>query len=720
MSKATTTPTSSSSSSSSSPSSSLTWLHSTRSRPAGAKTTQTRLIPKELHEQLQRRSILAETNGRSPPRARSVSSSLKQTTLAMTKGVKDPKADVKARSRKDEPTGATSRKQADTDSLAAIQERISKFQPKIDALLPRMLSGNTTAVPSKDSSGAISRSRGATDAPFSEAMAKVNAGSKRAAVQSASTAVKSATGQATTPTALVSKSRKAAATATPVSIADRIPKGSRTKPIPTLANTSTQPSTRTAKQTGNQPEEAIILLSSLPSFSQDVEDLAISNADIRFLEREPSDKSDDEPLIDRRRQRPYTSEANATTNTTATVAAVEQPMSRKNASVLAAKSRSIISIGSSKSDLSASIIPSINSDRITNWMGGVKDALGGDNDALNSNTEQPTMAVAETAERVESTPEFETAKTALHKKGDDVGKDRESDWIRILAKDSLSSAPPVPLFHEDQLVEKDNLITSAPPEGSSQDLDVADDVSTVLVGGQPTQDSFALQSLPSYYYEKDDKAFLSDSEREAEAVELNSFEQHQTQRRSSPSLPSGLTASCLQELGLEKKRRNSGQGSRSAYQKRRSGVASSFEEEGTAYETMVLAQGDVFPSSVGEAPVSSPLVGSPSLSSFDLPDPPRYTYALPDRAAQQQQEDDVWDIQQGQGPNLEANDDDTQEYPQPSETQDSLAFPLPPSQTSFTVSLPTMPTFPNTIRSEPSLIIVGSQPPETQEYGEEA
>ncbi|KAG9324443.1 hypothetical protein KVV02_004463 [Mortierella alpina] len=626
----------------------------------------------------------------------------------MTKGAKDSKAEIKARNRTDEPTGATSRKNADSKSLAAIQEKISKFQPKIDALLPRMLSGSTAALPSKDSCGTTPRSRGATDAPLSEALAKVSAESKSAA-----------TGRGATLTALAPKSRKAAATAAPVSIADRIPKGSRTKPIPTLANTTAPPSPTAAKQAGNQREEPITLLSSLPSFSQDVEDLAISNADIRLLEKEAGDKSDDEPLIDRRRQQPYTTEANATTHTIATVAATEQPVPRKDAPILEAKSYSIITVGSSTSDLSASIIPSIDNDRITYWMGGVKEALGGEHDPLSSKTENPPVTTAETAERVESTPEPETTTTTLRMKDGVLGKDRENDASRVLAKDSLPSAPPVPLFNKDQAIKKDDMASTAPHQGPSQDLDLEDDVSTVLVGGQPTQDSFALQSLPSYYYEKDDKAFLRDSEREEEADEFNSVEHRQPQSTRSPSLPSGLTASCLQELGLEKKRRNSGQGSRSATQKRRSGVASSLEEEECAYETMILAQGDVFPSSVGEAPASSLLLGSASLSSFDLPDPPQYKYALPDRAARQQQDDDVWDIQQGQELIPEVNDDDTQEYPQPAEIQDSFSFPLPPSQTSFTITLPTMPTFPSTIRSEPSLIIVGSQPPETREYGEE-
>ncbi|KAF9955206.1 hypothetical protein BGZ72_003933, partial [Mortierella alpina] len=672
-----------------------------------AKATQTRLIPKELHEQLQQHSILTEANGRSPPRARSVSSTLKQTTLKMTKAVSDSRAETKAR-----------KKNADTESLAAIQEKISKFQPKIDALLPRMLSGTTAAVPSKDTSGTTPRSRGATDAPLSEAIAKVSSGSKSAAVQSKSAAVKPAAGQASALGSLAPKPRKVAAATVPVSIADRIPKGSRTKPIPTIATTAIPPSTTTTKQAGNQPEEAIILLSSLPSFSQDVEDLAISDADVRHLKQEDSDKSDDEPLIDRRRQQPYTTEANATTDTTATVATIKQPALRKDAPILAAKSHSIISIGSSKSDLSASIIPSIDNDMIKNWMGGVKEALGGHHDTLaTSNTDKATGTEAETSERVASTLECETTTTTIahHRNDDSVGKDSKNGGVRILAKNSLPSAPPVPLFHLDHDDKKDITATTAP---HSQDPDLADDVSTVLVGGQPTQDSFALQSLPSYYYEKEDNGHLSESQQEEEVDEFYPIQQQQPQGRRSPSLPSGLTASCLQELGLEKKRRSSGQGSRSVYQKRRSGAGSSLEEEECAYETMILAQGDMFPSSIGEAPVSSLLPNSASLSSFDLPDPPRYTYALPDRAAQSQQDDDGWDLQQEQELKPEVDDDDTQEYPKPIEIQDSFSFPLPPSQTSFTVTLPTMPTFPSTIRSEPSLIILGSQPPETQEYEE--
>ncbi|CAO3571167.1 unnamed protein product [Mortierella alpina] len=700
----------------SSPSSTLTWIHSHRNRTAKAKTTQTRLIPKELHEHLQQHSILSETNGRSPPRARSVSSSLKQTTLTMAKGLKDSKTESKARSRKDEPTAAVNRKDADTHSLAAIQEKVSKFQPKIDALLPRMLSGSTSAAPHIDSLSTTTRSRGAARAPLSEAIAKVNAGSKSAAAQSRSTPVKPATGQET-----ASKSRKISTAAAPVSIADRIPKGSRTKPISTLTNATTpQPSTTTAKQPGDQPDEAIILLSSLPSFSQEVEDLAILNADIRLLETESSDTSDEEPLIDRRRQQPYTTEAYATTHTTATVVATEQPASRNDAALNAAKSHSVISVGSCKSDLSASIIPSIDKDRITNWMGGVKEALGSEHDIVHPNTKKLTLTASEGAERVEGTPDLEATTTTPRRKDEIVGNDHEKDCARILVKDSLSLAPPVPLFHEDQVVETDYLTTPAPRQRPSQDLDLADDVSTVLVGGQPTQDSFALQSPPSYYYEKEDKALLSDSDREEGPDELNTFGEQQPPSRLSPSLPSGLTASCLQELGLEKKRRNSGQGFRSVHQKRRVGVTSNCEEEEGSYETMILAQGDVFLSSVGEAPVSSHLLGSPSLSSFDLPDPPRYTYALPDRTAQLQQDDDEWGLQQGQQPNTEADDDDTQEYPQPIEIQESLSFPLPPSQTSFTISLPSMPTFPSTIHSEPSLIIVGSQLPETQESDEES
>ena len=315
------------------------------------------------------------------------------------------------------------------------------------------------------------------------------------------------------------------------------------------------------------------------------------------------------------------------------------------------KQASVISITSSKDD-HASMIPSVQVERIANWMGGVKEAMKDDDTIELDSTSRPrhqqtstststdknnaSSALEESVVKAETTGGTPTAgprKPALrrpppapsrhmvtlvdaspplppqdqapsifevvplsleeeeplqrnYRSGQKsaaaststattttttatANQRSGSKGKRVFVEDSLSSLPPVPLFHEEtsNVSESDaHRRRSGEPSSSTTPLKSAvvshnlplhhqDDLSTIVGGQAPTQDSFvggSIQSLPSFIYETEEEAKVGtgggDGAGEMEHVQNDL------------SLPSELTASCLQELGLKRKNARSAGG----------------------------------------------------------------------------------------------------------------------------------------------------------------
>ncbi|KAG0031599.1 hypothetical protein BGZ81_000945 [Podila clonocystis] len=290
---------------------------------------------------------------------------------------------------------------------------------------------------------------------------------------------------------------------------------------------------------------------------------------------------------------------------------------------------SILTIESSKTFSIASDIPSIEVDAIERWVGGVQQALGSDDDddetapirasnlvpgttnAINSTRQRPSTVarpVTQGVIEIDSSPPHVIPSTFDDQEVEPVlGKDDEHSHpqtpqmgrqARVLAPDSLSWTASAPR----------NLRTGSsvsPVKGSH----VQDDISTI-VGGQPTQDTFGLRSLPS---------FVSDRENLEREIDEQERDQEQA------ALPSGLTSSCLQELGLLKRRTSDN----SSPRKRRTSAGWNTELGSDPLhedleEDMMMAQRGYFPSSFGAAPSTmSPLSYNYGLASIDE-DSPKY------------------------------------------------------------------------------------------------
>ncbi|KAG0056603.1 hypothetical protein BGZ83_004385 [Gryganskiella cystojenkinii] len=259
----------------------------------------------------------------------------------------------------------------DSDALAAIQSKLSQFQPKINTMLPRMMekaatekatTATTTAAavaasqrPSKGKKTAEAHTRDKVPLPqeytstTKESTSTPSTSTKRPSSSSASKSVAtkvpaSTTGassksvaQSSTPgPGKTSSTSKAAVTK---SIADLIPKRSRAKPL--VQKTAAQaepihappPEPARPPQTGRQLSQAIILSSSLPT--SPMEEIHIHLDD---------ENGGDGP---------------------------EGP-----SAALLERQKSVVSIDSTfKSDDSPVGLPSIEMDKIARWMGGVQEAM---------------------------------------------------------------------------------------------------------------------------------------------------------------------------------------------------------------------------------------------------------------------------------------------------------------------------------------------------------
>ncbi|KAF8925454.1 hypothetical protein BGZ58_000786 [Dissophora ornata] len=607
---------------------------------------------------------------------------------------------------------------ADSESLAAIQRKVSEFQPKINSLLPRMLNKGTATSKSTPVEQSAGKSK-----PTAAAVATTS-----------STKVLSPrnTTKATTPTSK-SKSPKTAAT----SVASLIPKGSRAKPLPSKASELPAPPAQTrptrlsrSSQVGDRREQAIVLSSSLPSSSSQGHGL-----DTMW------DIAGDEQESEMDVEQQHTS----TATTTPSKAGVGAGAATVGVAT-AVKVPSVISIGSIQSDYIASVIPSVRTGWITSWMGGVKEAMEGNGDGQGGSAglvtsadsvplgatpapaaitvdNKPANVVVEPRRpglrpspaisrhsvipvALSSTPSPPAVVRSSLSESEHYHISERADETqgngKCVAKDSMpSTLSPAPLFYEaSDLSEKNGAnaaaastakmtAAAAMPTGarSMEEPYRGDDDLSTVVGHQPTQDSFVgISSLLSF---RCDKGEGEDPKEEEHSKELR-------QKSKEPPLPSALTSSCLEELGLLKRRTSGGQ---DGPRKRSSGVGLSPAYEDVVEEDdcdrLILAQEEVFPASIGAAPASAPLSPSSSI----VPKPPRYTFALPDRVRQEDRE-----LIESQNPQQELNVDEGSPSFQPGQRQgyNDPSFPSPPSHTSFS-TLPTMPTFP-TIPSFSSLV----------------
>lgn len=477
------------------------------------------------------------------------------------------------------------------------------------------------------------------------------------------------------------------------------------------------------------------------------------------------------------------------------------------------KQASIISIASSKDD-HASIIPSVQVERIANWMGGVKEAME-DNDTLeldstsrpgHQQSSTPTSADETNAssalekyvvktDTAEDTPSAGPRKPALrrpppapsrhvvtlvdaspplppqdqapsifevvplsleeeeplqrnYRSGQKtvattatVDQRSGSKGRRVFVEDSLSSLPPVPLFHEEtsNISESNAQRRRSGGEPSSsttpRKTDVVnnpplhhqDDLSTIVGGQAPTQDSFVggpVQSLPSFIHETEDEA-------EARAGGVGGAEEME-HVQNEPSLPSELTASCLQELGLKRKNvhgRNYGAGGKKRHLKSRVGYGirgsnidrvleegddeggeeegdEEDEEEDSSVVGVALAQRAAFPSSFDLAPISTLSRSVTPPLSLEVIEGPLATHTPAGRtAAREDKENEL--------PSRAT----TQQQQQQQHQGDPPSFPSPPASLVFSTmpSMPTLPTFPSILYQEPSLIMIDSQTQQTEE-----
>ncbi|GJJ75653.1 hypothetical protein EMPS_08011 [Entomortierella parvispora] len=611
---------SSPSKSSSIASSSSGWIQS-KQRPS-ATSIQTLLLPKGVSQQqapnLKRQSSTESTKKAASPTRYRQSTLLLPGAISMTK-----KTDVANAAGSRTVETKDKDKDKDSDTLDAIRAKVSQFQPKINAMLPRMMDKGATE--KKTSSAAPPSSKGKKITEKAPTLSKAqNAPTEGDLNSNDSASVKRGPPTSTAGTGVVassltdpvsvkatvtsktSKGKKEPA-ALPTSIADRIPKGSRTKPLAQKTSVPPQQS-----RTPEQQETVIVLSSSLPGSPMDEDAIVIDNDE--------------------------------------------------QATSVAMNNRTYLSIATVDSSLSSDSVdntmPSIAADKIARWMGDVHEAMQQEESVKDdSNTAHPSDT---TYTRAVVTPR---ASTTITSKATEPGRRSTLRCPPQISKrgGNLARSPPV---HE--------VVSSSPPEEGGQDSDVdpmedlledllqeqlpqqqqkSNATARILVKDsipanmtradtkQPLDDLDAdtkvqqvmQESLPSFVYKKDDEDEMMDDlavkeDEEAyyrrnmvEEVDevpepkvakppskrLSKPEPEPTQEPSLPSLPSELTASCLEELGL--KRKNSTE--RSAKKKRAGSHMSKHnlgglqeeqdEEEGEQETSPIFAQPYRVPSSFG-------------------------------------------------------------------------------------------------------------------------
>ncbi|KAK5822025.1 hypothetical protein F5H01DRAFT_338469 [Linnemannia elongata] len=870
------------------PSTSSAWIESKRSRrpPSSSNLFQTRFLAGDTqnnnnnnnnHEQgqddVRASSPRPASSPRSSPRG-SPRSSLsppitRQSTLVITKdNTTDTPQLLLSSITSTSTAGAaattttTPKKQTNPNSLytsKSNQKADRSNAPKMSSMLNRVL--DKAAAPNTNNNGKNNDNASAASLRSSKretrASVKNTEGGKQDELPSgdgdssninkknatATTTKSTAASSTTTTTASRSKKNPGAASTAVTSIAERLPKGSRAKPLPPKSTTptTTSPSISTSiyserqqqpTQTGEKLSQAISLSSSMPSIPSQMEPIDLDeDGDECMTESAPfylslattteGDSTNRHPVTTTttkhtQQQHPH--------NTKKTKEDEDQddPMGRTAGAGAAAshgidlrkKQASVISIASSKDD-HASIIPSVQVERIANWMGGVKEAMEDDDTqeiestsrprhqqtsistSTNKNNASPALEnPAVKADTTEDTPAAGPRKPALrrpppapsrhvvtlvdaspplppqdqapsvfevvplsleeeeplqrnHRSGqktaaastaatttETADQRSGSKGKRVFVEDSLASLPPVPLFHEEtsNVSESDayRRRSGGEPSSSTTPLKSAvvnrnhpqDDLSTIVGGQAPTQDSFIggpVQSLLSFIYETEEEA-------EARAGGGGGADEME-HVHNDLSLPSELTSSCLQELGLKRKnvrdRKKRHVKSRVGYGIRGSNIDRVLEEgddeddeeEGDEEDEeeeggvggVALAQRAAFPSSFDLAPMST-LSGSvtPPLS-LEVIEGPFATYTPAGRTAARENKEN------------EHPSGTTQQHQLQQHQGDPPSFPSPPASLVFSTmpSMPTLPTFPSILYQEPSLIMIDSQTQQTQQMEEQ-
>ncbi|KAF9429811.1 hypothetical protein BGZ76_001097 [Entomortierella beljakovae] len=616
---------------------------------------------------------------------------------------------------------------SDPDEIAMLQEKVAKFPPKIESLLPRMLNKGDTSITNASKSSKEQVTIGGNNNYHTTATTqKATTTKESTSKKTTSTSTKNLS----VPTSK-SKSRKSPSPSG-TSIAALIPKGSRARPLPQIAqepntqDTNKEPESNT--RVGDQPESAIILSSSLPSMSL--------NWDYRN-----SKSQEDQGSIDQEEPQLETKSGASKTATMGTMP-------------------SVMSIGSTKSIGNASMIPSIQLDRISDWMGGVKEAMQQDEAEEPANTtsrtahaptipteptgnnrskpvvvlkpegpkiteesrkpilRRPPPGIPRHAQSITNTspspsPEVSTSSAVVVLSSlaeDDLLTTMEVDQqIRkvpgtsqhILIQDSLPSdlySQELPEFPESNTTSKNPAAIDARenPGSRRQSYGKGDEVSTI-VGQNLTQDQPSMpQSLPSFVYDDDENISKSEEEYYSRVRQGQEFKE--------PSLPSALTSSCLQELGLLKRKPTGEEGE--LRKRRLRGETNLDENEEEEGDSIMLAQMGAFPSSIGAAPSSLSFLPESLSLSQDVIESPEYSHALPERLRQTNENQPQSQL------STQNFEPEQNQQPRRSSVDGSkgTSFPSPPTQITFS-TLPTMPSFPSQLQSEPSLILLGSQNP---------
>ncbi|KAG0062528.1 hypothetical protein BGZ89_010597 [Linnemannia elongata] len=617
----------------------------------------------------------------------------------------------------------------------------------------------------------------------------------------ATTTKSTAASSTTTTTASRSKKNPGAASTAVTSIAERLPKGSRAKPLPPKSTTptTTSPSISTSiyserqqqpTQTGEKLSQAISLSSSMPSIPSQMEPIDLDeDGDERMTESPPfylslattteGDNTNRHPVTTTTTKHTQQQHSH---NTKKTKEDEDQddPMGRTAGAGAAAshgidlrkKQASVISIASSKDD-HASIIPSVQNnaspalEKTAVKADTTEDtpAAGPRKPALRRPPPAPSRHVVTLLDASPPLPPqdqapsvFEVVSLSLeeeeplqrnHRSGqktaaastaatttETADQRSGSKGKRVFVEDSLASLPPVPLFHEEtsNISESDAYRRRSGGEPSSSTTPLKssavnrnhpqDDLSTIVGGQAPTQDSFIggpVQSLPSFIYETEEEA-------EARAGGGGGADEME-HVHNDLSLPSELTSSCLQELGLKRKnvrdRKKRHVKSRVGYGIRGSNIDRVLEEgddedeeEGDEEDEeeeggvggVALAQRAVFPSSFDLAPMST-LSGSvtPPLS-LEVIEGPLATYTPAGRTAARENKE-----------NEHPSGTTTQQHQLQQHQGEPPSFPSPPASLVFSTmpSMPTLPTFPSILYQEPSLIMIDSQTQQTQQMEEQ-
>ncbi|KAF9925053.1 hypothetical protein FBU30_005102, partial [Linnemannia zychae] len=678
----------------------------------------------------------------------------------------------------------------------------------------------------------------------------------------------------TAPTGSRSKKNPGSPSTTVTSIAERLPKGSRVKPLPVKSPTPTSVTTpsfptsvlsdgqqQQQTQAGDKLSQAISLSSSMPSFSSQIEQFSLDedgdqqmteDSAFYFTLASEGDGDDRHNSKSRELAAKHTrcdhdsqQEQSMSKKETSGKARHDSPAHQLTTSVdathgtdISKKQPSIISIANSKDEY-ASAIPSAQVERITNWMGGIRDAMENDDasqpnittesghqqhyisaSSIKHDNDTKPATLNKTIKKIESVEEspaavgsrkpalrrlppapsrhmvtlvdaspplppeeqaqsiFEIVPSSLledeplernYRQGQKILEGSKtalqgskSKGKRIFVEDSLASLPPVSLFHENSDIgdgdtadhhsksEGKPSITPSKtdftrPVSSRENHSLAQDDPSAIDGRHRSLRNSqigTMQSLPlSSYAEEAQGAISARSEGANNDNNTDNAETEMEHILNNPSLPSELTASCLQELGLKRKNvqeRGYGPGKRRTKKRVGYGIRgddfngileenmeedeeSKGEEDGN--NGVPLAQRAAFPSSFDLAPISTLSSSVTPPLSLEVIEGPLATYTPAGRTSNRENKENEKhslseNVRRQQADSSSNNNINNSNNNNSNSNNNFVSPPPPPASLVFSTlpSMPTFPTFPTfpSLHQEPSLIILDSQSQQTQ------